>query len=217
MGLSQAEELATFLREKPLDGPEAVHIKLLRGDPGSPHSKIVCSSLRRAVSTFVVGFRDRLGRRPEDKILVIPPLQEISRNPDTLSITPAHSTIQASWIEKSSKVVDFQHLFDTQMDMSEHTGNKPLNTNGLKRMNDFCEYVFSSAHNEDYFIACGHSIWFRSFFRMFLPYSVHHPSKDKKIVNCGIIVCELMKAETRQGPKYMVDPKTIQVVYGGYS
>ncbi|KAL7569062.1 hypothetical protein ACA910_016905 [Epithemia clementina (nom. ined.)] len=217
LGLWQAEELASFLKDKPLDGPEAIHIKILRGEPGSPSSKIICSNLRRAVSTMVVGFRDRLRRKPEDKISVIPSLQEISRNPDTLCITPAHTNIQASWIEKSSKIVDFQHIFDNQMDMSAHIGNKPLNTNGLKRMNEFCEYVFSPAHKEDYFVVGGHSIWFRSFFKMFLPYSVHHASKEKKIVNGGVIVCEMMKAETRQGPWYMVDPKTIQVVYGGFS
>lgn len=217
LGLSQADELASFLNDKPLDGPEAVHIKLLRGERGSPNSKIICSNLRRAVTTLVVCLRDRLRHKPQDKISVIPCLQEISRNPDTLSITPAHRMIQASWIETSSDLVDFQHVFDTHLDMSGHSGNKPLRTNGLKRMNEFCEHVFSPTHNEDHFIVGGHSIWFRSFFQMFLPYSVQHVAKGKKIVNGGVIVFDLMRAETRQGQKYMVDPGTIQVVYGGFS
>jgi hypothetical protein len=216
LGLTQVEELANFLSSTPVDGPEAEHLKVLRADPGAPSSKILCSSLRRATSTVVGGFRDRLARRPDDKIQIITALQEISRNPDTLSITPAHTPIQASWIEKTSKLCDFQDIFNRQTDMSLHTGNKPLNTNGLKRMLDFCEFVYSPSCKEEYVIVGGHSIWFRSFFQMFLPYSVHHVSKNKKIVNGGIVTFDIMKAETRRGPSYMIDPKTIRVVYGGF-
>ena len=216
LGLSQVDDLATFLREKPISDPEGEHIKILRADPGAPSSKILCSSLRRAVSTVAGGFADRLSRRPDEKILITPSLQEISRNPDTLSITPPHTLIQASWIEKTSKLCDFQEIFNSQVDMSLHTGDKPVNTNGLRRMTDFCEFVFSPSVKEDYVIAGGHSIWFRYFFNMFLPYSVHHPSKDKKLVNGGIVTFELLKAETRKGTKYMVDPKTIKVIYGGF-
>lgn len=100
--------------------------------------------------------------------------------------------------------------------MSFHTGNKPLNTNGYKRMLEFCELVFSDACAEEYVIVGGHSIWFRYFFNMFLPFSVELVCKKKKIVNGGIVTFELMKAETRRGPKYMIDPKTVKVVYGGF-
>lgn len=216
LGLQQVNELAAFLKDGPLDGPEAVHVQILRADPDAPRSKIICSNLRRAVSTLAGGLNDRLSRRPMDKILIVPSLQEISRNPDTLSITPAHTPIQASWIEKTSTQCDFQDIFTSQTDMSLHMGNKPVNTNGLKRMLEFCEFVFSGSIKEDYIIVGGHSIWFRYFFNVFLPYSVTHVSKNKKISNCGVVTFELMKAETRRGPKYMIDPKTIKVVYGGF-
>lgn len=216
LGLSQADELASFFKDKPLNGPEAQHIQILRADPGAPPSKIVCSPLRRAVATIAAGFRDRFNRRPDEKILVVNHLQEISRNPDTLCITPPHAQIQSSWVEKSSNMCDFQILYDSQVDMSLHVGDKALNTNGLKRMTDFCEFLFSPSVKEDFVIAGGHSIWFRAFFQMFLPYSVHHDSKSKKIVNGGVVVFDLMKAETKRGPKYMIDPKTISVVYGGF-
>lgn len=100
--------------------------------------------------------------------------------------------------------------------MSLHVGDKPLNTNGLKRMNEFCEFIYSPSVREDYVVVGGHSIWFRSFFRLFLPYSVHHVSKNKKLVNGGVVAFDLIKAETRRGPKYMIDPKTIKVIYGGF-
>jgi hypothetical protein len=140
----------------------------------------------------------------------------VSRNPDTLSITPAHTQIQASWIEKSSSLCDFQDIFSSQTDMSLHTGNKPINTNGLIRMQEFCDFVYSGSVQEEYVIVGGHSIWFRYFFQLFLPYSVQHQAKSKKIVNGGIVAFDLMKADTKRGPKFMIDPKSIKVIYGGF-
>lgn len=95
-------------------------------------------------------------------------------------------------------------------------GNKPINTNGLIRMMEFCDFVFSGSVKEEYIIVGGHSIWFRYFFQNYLPYSVHHDAKKKKIVNCGIVAFDLLKADTKRGSKYMIDPKSIKIVYGGF-
>lgn len=219
LGLQQVQELAAFLNNRnTIDDTLGLqqHVSILRADPNAPRSKIISSNLRRAVSTLVGGFHDRLMRRPMDKILIVPSLQEISHNPDTLSITPSHTPIQASWIERNSKICNFQDLFYGQVDVSLHTGNKPINTNGLKRILEFCEFVFSGSIQEDFIIVGGHSIWFRTFFRLFLPYSVHHAAKTKKIVNGGIVVFELMKVETKKGSKFMIDPKSIKTIYGGF-
>ena len=185
--------------------------------PDAPPSKMVSSSLRRAVTTVAAGFNERLARRPQEKILVLPSLQEISRNPDTLSITPAQTQIQASWIDKGSTLCDFQSTFMKQIDMSLHMGNKPVGTNGLTRMRQFCDFVFSSSIKEEFVIVGGHSIWFLYFFRTFLPSTEDHVGKQKKLVNCGIVGFTLMKVVRESGrPTYMVDPETIDVVYGGY-
>ncbi len=74
--MSQVEELAVFFKKEPAKTEEDL-VAVLRADPGAPPSRILCSSLRRAISTMAGGFRDRLARRPGDKILVIPSLQEI--------------------------------------------------------------------------------------------------------------------------------------------
>lgn len=193
------------------------HVAVLMAKPDAPQSKLVSSSLRRAVTTVAGGFKDRLKRRPTEKVLVLPSLQEISRNPDTLSITPAQTQIQASWIDKGSNITNFQSTFMNQIDMSLHTGNKPLNTNGLKRMRDFCDFVFSSSVKERYIVVGGHSIWFRSFFRTFLPHNMEHPGKSKKVVNCGVVAFTLIKVVRKSGqPTYMIDPKSVDVVYGGF-
>lgn len=217
LGLSQVDELAKFLKTTPKKGDaDGELVAILRGDPGTPPSKMLCSSLRRAISTMAAGFRDRLARHPEDKLLILPALQEISRNPDTLSITPPHAPVTASWIDRTSKICDFQQVFAKQVDTSLHNGNKPLDTNGMKRMLEFCHFIFSPSVNEHHVIVGGHSIWFRSFFREFLPRKFDHVSKHRKIVNCGIVAMDLMKTTTEGGDKYMIDPKSIRVVYGGF-
>mmetsp|Transcript_2834 Transcript_2834/g.4450 ORF Transcript_2834/g.4450 Transcript_2834/m.4450 type:complete len:348 (-) Transcript_2834:264-1307(-) len=215
-GLEQVQKLADFLGKKPEGTDREVELlKILRGDEGAPSSKIVSSNLRRAISTVAAGFSERLKRRPDDKILIIPSLQEISRNPDTLSITPAHENVTASWIEKEATACNFQAIFDKQCDMSSHTGNKPLDTNGLKRMLEFSNYVFTV--DEDVVIAGGHSIWFRSYFRTFLPYDSNHPGKNRKVVNCGAVAFTLLKKGEGADAKFAIDPDTVDVVYGGFS
>lgn len=222
LGLSQVDELGKFLSKEPGTGNpkkmtpmEAKYVSILRGDPGAAESKILCSSLRRALSTMAASFRERLARRPNDKILVVPALQEISRNPDTLSITPAYKQVTASWIDRSSDICDFQGIFTNQTDMSLHRGNKPIRTNGLLRMNEFCDFAFKNV-KEDVVIVGGHSIYFRSFFRTYLPYSSDHVSKKRKVQNAGCVAFTLLKAPTANGDKYMIDPKSIEVIYGGF-
>mmetsp|Transcript_11043 Transcript_11043/g.23400 ORF Transcript_11043/g.23400 Transcript_11043/m.23400 type:complete len:368 (+) Transcript_11043:152-1255(+) len=218
LGLSQVELLSRFFLSADLDDSDTIaqHVAVLMAKPDAPPSKLVSSSLRRAVTTVAGGFKNRLARSQET-ILILPSLQEISKNPDTLSITPACTPIQASWIDKASNICDFQSTFTNQVDMSLHKGNKPVGTNGLKRMREFCNTVFSSSIKEQNVVVGGHSIWFRSFFRTFLPHKVDHVGKTKKVVNCGIIAFTLIKVVRKSGqPTYMIDPESVDVVYGGF-
>jgi hypothetical protein len=209
--------LKAFLSKPPATDADGAMVAILRDDRGSPKSKIVCSSLRRAVSTMAGGFQNRFAQNPMEQIaVVLPSLQEISRNPDTLAITPAHAQVTASWIDKKSSICDFQRIFSKQVDMSLHTGNKPIRTNGLKRMDAFCEFVFSQ--KEEHIIAVGHSIYFRSFFKTFLPYQDGHVAKKNKIINCGVVALDLLQFKDVLGKTHhMIDPKSIRVVYGGFA
>jgi len=219
-GIDQIEKLSSFLAKESSGGLSAAEeemLAVLRGDDNHK-SLLVSSSLRRALSTVAIAFERRLERQPKEKIHVIPPLQEISRNPDTLSITPAYEQVTPSWIDrKAADRCNFTDIFQNRTDMSLHYGNKPLNTNGYKRMVAFCEYAFSK---DDYshIICGGHSIWFRSFFKTFLPLAMDHLSKKKKIVNGGTVAFTLLKTTAENGEcKYMIDPKSILVVYGGFA
>jgi len=219
LGLDQVNELGKFLQKQPESLKQEELIAILNGERNAPKSLLVSSNLRRALSTVAAGFAHRLKKNPEEKILILPCLQEISRNPDTLSITPPYSTVNASWIEKGldKSEKSFQYIYSNQCDMGLHKGNKPLDTNGLKRMTEFCDFVFSSDGSKyDALICGGHSIWFRSFFRTFLPYGTQHAAKSRKIVNGGCVAFKLLKTDTQAGAKYMVDPNSIQVIYGGF-
>lgn len=219
LGLQQVQTLSDYLKQNPgkvtQDPEEKLLLEILRKDPSAPDSILVSSSLRRAISTMAASFQDRLLKNPNESIMVLPSLQEISRNPDTLSITPPKTNVTPSWIDAAYPDVDFKNIFATQVDMNLHLGNKPIDTNGYKRMREFCMVAFHDI-DEEYIIVGGHSIWFRSFFREFLPEDSLHVAKKKKIVNCGAVSFCLWKTQEDGADRFMIDEDSIRVVYGGF-
>lgn len=81
-------------------------------------SQLVSSNLRRAISTMAVGLQERLSRTG-DSMLILPELQEISRNPDALSITPPHApTVIPAWTDPDY----LKPILTKHVDTSMHTG-----------------------------------------------------------------------------------------------
>mmetsp|Transcript_55587 Transcript_55587/g.166597 ORF Transcript_55587/g.166597 Transcript_55587/m.166597 type:complete len:374 (-) Transcript_55587:326-1447(-) len=220
-GVRQATDVKKFLSTKKyITASEAEIMGLMTAsstkDGVAPPSQLVSSNLRRAISTVALGFQDRLERNlTDDNILILPQLQEISRNPDALSITPPKGSVVPSWIDREVNEAYFERLYKEQVDTSLHNGNKPVNTNGLKRLEAFCSVAFNEI-KKDTIIAGGHSLWFRSFFRTYLPHNFDHISKKKKLINGGCASFTLMKKSTEAGDKFMIDPKSVNVIYGGF-
>jgi len=223
-GKRQADGVKKFLQQDPafLTPKEKILVTKLRGgdiDAGKDEttkgcsSQLVSSNLRRAIATMGLGFQDRLeAKYKDDKILLLPALQEISRNPDALSITPAQGSVVPAWTDPRS----LRPIYESQIDTSKHTGNKPVNSNGLKRLQEFCKIVFEDIEKECV-IAAGHSLWFRSFFRTFLPHSNTHVAKKKKLVNGGVVGFTLERIEVGKGHyEYMIDPTSIALLHGGF-
>jgi hypothetical protein len=135
-GKRQAEGVREFLRQdlQYSTPKEARYIRLLLGDPpdgeeekkesegDAPRgasSQLVCSNLRRAISTMAIGLKDRLERRLEDdNILIMSELQEISFNPDALCITPAKGKLECTHTDPKY----LKPIFDSRVDTSIHTG-----------------------------------------------------------------------------------------------
>lgn len=240
VGFQQATKLNEWVSRTNADSlsqREAEMLKHMRGQGEGP-SIVVSSALRRAVSTGLVGLSGRLVKRKE-KIRVLPCLQEMSRNVDTLSITPAQSVrptlrrgsffpvllvcfahfgcsccrhlanmqiIAPSWVDRQHGCTSQ----DALVDVSLHAGNKPMSQRGLERLYDFVNWAFES--NAKTIIVCGHSLWFRSFFKVFMPHQSKHVAKQKKMVNAGAVGFTLSK----RGGCYLVRPATITPLHGGF-
>ena len=210
LGIQQAVQMSSWLQHESVTN---VHAGILRGESDS----VICSSnLRRSVATILTGFSGRLLRRPTEKVFVVSSAQEVTRNIDGYSLSAPRGVPSASHIETEipelDKVVDVLY---GSLDGQFNSGNKPLfDSSGLKRMNEFAHWAFTSTACRDKptVILGGHSLWFREFFKAFLPTEKSHTCKTKKIVNCGIVAFDLLCV----GAKYVIDPESIQVVYGGF-
>ena len=82
-------------------------------------------------------------------------------------------------------------------------------------MHAFCEWA--SKRKENTIIIGGHSLWFRSFFRTFLPSSSkEHVAYRKKMVNCGVVSFTLHFG-SKDGKKiHRIDPDSICSITGGF-
>ena len=147
-------------------------------------------------------------------------MQEISRNPDTLSITAAGKMPTPSWIETGQRTLgglDFVKFYGDMLDSSEYNGNKSMASNGLLRIHAFARWVFKNEHQGKNIIVGGHSLYFRTFFRFFMARKSKHIAKAKKIKNGGCVALELLRMQLPNGNEtYYITDESVSVVYGGF-
>ena len=190
--------------------------EIIRGD--KPGSVVVCSTLRRALSTTTIALWPRLDKSSE-KIIVLSSLQEISRNIDTRALSNPKEVADLPF----SRIIGCcqhsdGHLFQPEQifDPTENFGNKTLSFTGIRRLKAFNEWIFQ--RNESVIIAGGHSLWFKNYFQTFMPHKSIHDAKTKKITNSGVVSFTVQYGEGSDGTDiYRVDPDSIQVLYGGFT
>ena len=172
---------------------------------GESSSLLVSSPLRRAAATVAIALSDRL-RRSSEKVALNSSCQEISRNFDTMALAPKGAAPRLALPDPSLRL---------SFDAAANAGNKSTSTPGYSRLMSFAQWA--SERPESTLIIGGHSLWFRSFFQCFLPPTVDHVSKKRKIVNCGVVGLTLQVLRDYHGQlHYRVDPSSIAVVYGGF-
>lgn len=206
-GIAQTQELIRYL-QKPADSFEKLEVaevvSILRG--GSVSSSVLTTSnLRRAIATGLIVLWDRL-RRGEERFLVHSALQEMTFNVDGISLLEKGETPDNALAKELGGDV----MFDAEF----NTGTKSLSNTGMKRMSELAEWAMQRP--EETVVCTGHSLYFRSFFRCFLPQSVSHEAKKKKIVNCGVVAFTLERGVYNGVSAYRIDPRSIVNVYGGY-
>ena len=94
-------------------------------------------------------------------------------------------------------------------------GNKDRKTTGLMRLRAFADWCFAGDRGE-YVVVGGHSLYFRTFFRVFLPRGVAGDMKAKKIANGGVVALTLRRREKEGKAEYRIDPASVKPVYLGW-
>jgi hypothetical protein len=217
-GFDQAKELSKYLDSRPAacDPSEPEDLRslynVINGNGGD--SVIVSSNLRRAIATTTVAMWPRL-QRTQEKIHILSNLQEISRNIDTKALA-GRGVIPD--LHRVGEYLPDPTLFkpDELYDVTENLGNKTSYFNGIKRLKAFNDWAFK--RSESAIVVGGHSLWFKHYFQVYLPFSSDHPAKTKKIVNSGVIALTLQRFADEHGTLlgYRVEPTSIKTLYGGF-
>jgi len=209
-GIEQAEDLASFLSKDHNANDKVIgdHVKMLRGD--SSGSIIVSSNLRRAAATVFIALHERL-KQTGEKIYLLSTLQEMSRNVDTVAVSPPHQLAPLPVLEERYGKL----AYEAQFDVTKQGGNKAPTRRAYKDFLKFNEWMFK--RTEGTVIAGGHSLWFKQYYKSFLPPASDHDAKTYKMVNAGAIAFTLTKAITSKGlVVYRIEPESMTTVYGGY-
>jgi len=208
-GIQQALELRKYLEEDHEGDSESQKeiLAILRGEKGS--STIVSSTLRRAISTTTLAIWPRIQRTGE-KIHLLSYAQEISRNVDTCSLSATNTVPDLPFSRVVPHCADINtSAFNTSLNL----GNKGLKFYGKSRIESFNKWLFEC--NEDTIIVGGHSLWFKCFFNLYLPFESTHRSKSEKLTNSGVIAFNIHKANDQKS--YMIDENSIETIYGGFT
>jgi len=176
-------------------------------------SIIVSSNLRRAVNTTANVLWSRLSATETEKIVIHSALQEIARNVDTYALASSKGEVVPT--PTLAKELGLKSLEGREIcDASENAGQKPI---GRKCRDSFRQFAaWTMNQDADVIIAGGHSIWFREFFRTYLPSDSDCAGKKKKIVNCGVVSFDLrFGVHPEHGEMYAID--NVREIYGGFS
>ncbi|CAE7568847.1 unnamed protein product [Symbiodinium pilosum] len=229
-GIQQGWDLLAFLTSQPAGcrDPGACQkpaeqlqvediVSMIRGDAGE--SIVVSSILRRAVSTILLALSPRLLKTTfaKDRVHLMTSLQEISRNVDTLSVTPARSIPKCPPDEAKMKNMGdlMSHWYKTRLDHRHNLGNKTLSMKADKRQKQFVKWVFEQK-DVDCIIVAGHSLWFREFFKSFMPKSSTHVAKTTKMANCAVVAFDLYRNIQHSTEVIRIPPESIKEIYGGF-
>jgi hypothetical protein len=208
-GCDQADDLREHLFRTG-DPKKDVSVRVAR--LGTPKDSIlVASNLRRAVHTGLIALYPRLERNKNEKILLRAELQEMSRNVDTESITSKGQVPVVDVVDQRIGKSSAQWL-----DASQNTGNKQFCKSAKPRFDAFCKWACEQ-DQETIVVAAGHSLWFREFFKLYLPTDSPHIARKEKMLNCASVSFNLCQAQDGPGNiGWFVKESTISEDHRGF-
>jgi len=194
LGRIQGQKIATSLKDATTD-----ELKELKAFCDKDDTLFLSSNLRRAISTMLYGFKPVFERKP---LVQYGKLQEMTRNVDGIALASRAKTRPPC---PTSEIKDLDPFYQT-LDVSQYEGPKPLvqfKKDGLRRIFGFANFLL--ADKSPVIICGGHSIYFRTFFRIFYPDSSHECHKQK-VANGGVVKFEF---EVRDGKFVIQDIKPV--------
>jgi len=218
-GMRQAKTLRDALANYKKDNSKSEDFdKVMKALKGDDHGdSVLCSSpLRRATATGCIGLHSRL-QKTREKIHILSSLQEMARNVDTSALATKEKLAEDSSLTKalgeSFKMAD--HL---DLDPKLYKGNKGLDRRAIQSFREFCEWCFKQKDKSVIIVSAGHSIWFKSFFQVYLDANSTHPAANKKIMNCGVVAFNLERGVGRDDSvdSYKIDEDSITTLHMGF-
>ena len=200
-GIEQALQLRKYIENESSGTTETEKelLNIIRGNVGS--SIIVSSILRRAIATTTLAVWPRIERTGE-KIHLLSHLQEISRNVDTCALSKPNTVADLPFSRVSPHCGGSDSCNASSFNTSLNHGSKALSVRGKSRIEDFNKWAMECS--EDTIIVGGHSLWFKQFFNLYLPFDCKHRAKDEKLTNSGVVAFTLHKLKGEKA--YYVDP-----------
>lgn len=224
-GIQQAVAVREALRAAGDDHALLAEVLLAPGALPNATSVIVSSNLQRAVETITLALADRLADSGEP-IYIRSELQEISRNLDAVALAPP-LRYQPSPRTAVIKALDGADLDFAGLYCAEgNRGNKAVLGHPRHRLERFAAFCFGdpsvqglpslrSTRNATVIVA-GHSLWFRTFFRMYIDKDVRHKAKDSKLSNAGVVSFTLERAALGGRMVYRIPPDSIRLLHGHF-
>ncbi|CCW68971.1 unnamed protein product [Phytomonas sp. Hart1] len=208
-GIQQSKELANFMQ-----GAEG------RISFDTSTSVILCSNLRRTMQTALIGLDPRL-KLSGEKIVVNSALQEGSRFIDTHSFSSESGKMAPMTFPGFEDPAKVLNMFDARL----NKGNKSIETDLNGRSDIFLSHTFggtivpaisgeNGAKNLNEIIVVGHSIFFRNFFKRFLPRNSSHIAKKYKMENCAVVAFDLIRNVSTG--EVVIDENSIKPLYKGF-
>jgi len=189
LGRIQGMKIASELKKANTD-----ELKELQSYCEKDDTLFISSNLRRAISTVLYGFLPVFERKP---LRLVGKLQEMTRNVDGIALAANPKTRPPC---PASEKKDIAALYQL-LEVSQYEGAKPLvqfKKDGLKRIFAFADFLLTD--KAPVIVCGGHSIYFRTFFRIFYPDNTHTCHKNK-VANGGVVKFDF---EVRDG-KFVIE------------
>uniref|UniRef100_A0A0A9WS44 tRNA (Guanine(10)-N2)-dimethyltransferase n=2 Tax=Lygus hesperus TaxID=30085 RepID=A0A0A9WS44_LYGHE len=194
-GIQQAVDLSYKIREyKPGDDSYINSIVSVLQGVSKKSSIIMVSTLRRAMETAAIGLWSRLDKTNE-RLHMSDYIRELSPNLDCRSLKPENKIPDmtgSDCLQASRLMSHFERdhgyeptkIFDgVRRKVSNSTAHE------IEYLDRAVGEIFSLP--QEVVILCGHSLWFRNFFRCYIGKDVEHVSKERKLHNCGVVAFQM--------------------------